>query len=260
VAAVLRLVGATVVRGERPILDRVDLTVNADERWVILGPNGAGKTTLLEVMATLNHPTSGSVEILGNPLGLVNVFELRPLIGVVSSRTTSLIPDGELVRDVVITAGWAQLGRFRESYEQVDLDRCGELLSLMGVRHLSGRSFGSLSDGERQRALVARALFPDPELLLLDEPAAGLDLGAREGLLERLSLLACDRSAPVQIMITHHVEQIPAGFSHAMLLRDAHVLTQGPIDEVLTDENLTKAFDTPLTVRKVFSRFWAFAA
>lgn len=258
-ATVVRAVDATVRRGERNIVDHVTWTVETDQRWVLLGPNGAGKTSLIDLIATSAHPTSGTIEVLGQPLGLTDVFGLRPSIGVVSSRTTALIPERESVRDVVMTAGWSIAGRFREQYDDVDVARAMQLLDVMGIGHLAIRKFGTLSDGEQKRALVARALFPDPELLLLDEPAAGLDLGSRESLVERLGGLAADPAAPVQIMITHHVEEIPPGYTHALLMRDGRVLEQGQIDQVLTDENLTRTFDVPLSVRRVFNRYWAFA-
>ncbi len=257
-STVIRLDSATVVRGGRPILDNVTLEVGSGERWAVLGPNGAGKTTMLDLMSTRIHPTSGTVAVLGEALGLVDVFELRPLIGVVSSRSSDHVPASEPVRDVIITAGWAVSGRYWETYDDIDLKRCDELLHLMGLEDLADRRLGTLSDGERKKVLLARALFPNPELLLMDEPAAGLDMGARESLLGRLSAIAQDPTAPVQVMITHHVEEIPAGFSHALLLRDGHMLASGPIDTVITDENLTAAFGTPLLVSKVFSRFWAF--
>jgi len=170
------------------------------------------------------------------------------------------IPEHEPVRDVIITAGWAVSGRHGEDYDDVDLKRCDELLYFMGVSHLADRELVTLSDGERKKVLLARALFANPELLLMDEPAAGLDVGARENLLGRLSAIAQDPTAPVQVMITHHVEEIPAGFSHAALLRGGRIVAKGPIDAVLTDENLSRTFDTPLLVSKVFSRFWAFGA
>lgn len=258
-ATVVRTEAATVQRDGRNIVDNVTWQVDTDQRWVVLGPNGAGKTSLLDLLATSSHPTTGTVEILGEPLGLTDVFALRPAIGVVSSRTTALIPQHETVSDLVITAGWSIAGRFRERYEQVDIDRAHELLTTMGIEHLADRRYGTLSDGEKKRALVARALFPDPEILLLDEPAAGLDLGSREALVERLGVLAADPAAPVQIMITHHVEEIPPGYTHAMLMRDGAVLEQGEIDLVLTDDNLTRTFDVPLSVRRVFNRYWAFA-
>ncbi|MFN8126364.1 MAG: ATP-binding cassette domain-containing protein [Candidatus Nanopelagicales bacterium] len=159
-APVVRTQSATVRRGDRDIVDDVTWTVEVGERWVVLGPNGAGKTSLLDLLATTSHPTSGTIEILGEPLGLIDVFALRPLIGVVSSRTTSLIPARESVLDVVMTAGWAIAGRFREKYDEIDIARAHELLDMMGIGHLAIRRFGTLSDGEQKRALVARALFP----------------------------------------------------------------------------------------------------
>jgi iron complex transport system ATP-binding protein len=260
VIPVIRLQDATVVRDGRAILDHVDVEIRSGQRWAILGPNGAGKTTMLDLMSAQSHPTSGAVEVLGQPLGLVDVFELRPLIGVLSHRTARRLPDDEKVRDVIMTAGWAVSGRYWEEYDDVDLKRCDELLYFLGLTEFAGRRLGTLSDGERKKVLLARALFPNPELLLMDEPASGLDVGAREGLLNRLSAIAGDPTAPVQVLITHHVEEIPSGFTHALLLRRGKVLAAGPVDEVITDESLSETFDTPLLVRKVFSRFWAFGA
>ncbi len=258
VTTVIRLESASVHREGKAILSDVDLEIRSGERWAVLGPNGAGKTTLLDLMSTRIHPTTGSVSVLGESLGLVDVFDLRPLIGVLSARAAEHIPSSETVADSIITAGWAVSGRYWEEYDDVDVKRCDELLHFMGLTELANRRLGTLSDGERKKVLLARALFPNPELLLMDEPAAGLDVGARENLLGRLSAVAEDPTAPVQVMITHHVEEIPAGFTHAVLVRDGQILRQGPIDSVITEENLTQAFDTPLLVSKVFSRFWAF--
>ena len=248
---------ASVRRADSTILSDVSVQIRAGQRWAILGPNGAGKTTLLDLMATRLHPTTGSVSVLGESLGLVDVFDLRPRIGLLSARGAERIPAQESVTDTIITAGWAVAGRYQEQYDDVDLKRCDELLYFMGLEHLANRRLGTLSDGERKKVLLARALFPNPELLLMDEPAAGLDVGARENLLDRLSAIAQDETAPVQVMITHHVEEIPAGFTHALLMKQGRTLVQGPIDEVITEEHLTEAFDTPLLVSKVFSRFWA---
>lgn len=258
VTTVIRVEAASVQREGKPILSEISLEVRAGQRWAILGPNGAGKTTLLDLMATRVHPTTGAISVLGESLGLVDVFDLRPRIGLLSARAADSIPAHESVTDTIITAGWAVSGRYLEEYDDVDLKRCDELLYFMGLEHLADRRLGTLSDGERKKVLLARALFPNPELLLMDEPAAGLDVGARENLLDRLSAVAQDETAPVQVMITHHVEEIPAGFTHALLLREGQMLAQGPIDEVITEEHLTAAFDTPLLVSKVFSRFWAF--
>lgn len=258
-AEVIRTEAATVAYADHVVLDRLNWAANEGERWVVLGPNGAGKTTLLDLISTAKHPTRGQITLLGEPLGLTDVFGLRPLIGCVSGSTTSRIPRTESVRDLIVTAVWAITGRWRETYDPIDIARADGLMSTLGILDLAEREFGTLSDGERKRALIARALMPDPELLLLDEPATGLDLGARESLIGRLSVLAQDTSAPVQVMITHHVEEIPTGFTHALLLREGRVVAQGPIDSVVTDQNLSETFGLPLSVRKVFSRFWAFA-
>ncbi len=254
---VLRFRGATVVRGGRPILAEVDWTVAEDERWVVLGPNGAGKTTLLQLAGALIHPTSGEVSVLSERLGSVDVFDLRPRIGLTSAALAERIPGDELVRDVVLTAAWAVTGRWREPYEQADTDRASAVLEMLGAEGLADRVFGTLSEGERKRVQIARALMTDPELLLLDEPAAGLDLGAREDLVTRLASIAGDRWAPAQVLVTHHVEEIPAGFTHAMMLREGRIVAAGPIGQVLTGRTLSEAFGTRLRCGHVRGRYWA---
>ncbi|BDZ43734.1 iron ABC transporter ATP-binding protein [Paraoerskovia sediminicola] len=242
---VLDLQGVTVRRGGANILDGVDWQVEEGERWVVLGPNGAGKTTLLQIASTRMHPTSGVAEILGERLGKVDVFEVRPRIGLASAALAELIPKGETVRDVVLTAAYGVTGRWREEYEAFDEDRATALLSVFGVEHLAGRYFGTLSEGERKRVQIARSLMTDPELLLLDEPAAGLDLGGREELVGALAELAGDKASPVLVLVTHHPEEIPPGFTHLMLVRDGRVFRAGAIDEIMTAENLSEAFGTP---------------
>ncbi|MEZ5116777.1 MAG: ABC transporter ATP-binding protein [Candidatus Nanopelagicales bacterium] len=255
--AVLRMRGATVVRGPGPILADVDWTVRAGERWVVLGPNGAGKTTLLGLASTQQHPTRGAVEVLGEPLGLVDVFELRPRIGLASAALADRIPGRERVLDVVMTAAWAVTGRWHESYEAPDAERARQLLRTLGAEHLRDRTFGTLSEGERKRVQIARALMPDPELLLLDEPAAGLDLGSREDLVRRLGDLAADPDAPTLVLVTHHVEEIPRGITHALLLRDARTVAQGPLESVLTADLLGRTFGLPLEVTRHGDRWSA---
>ncbi|HYH32594.1 MAG TPA: ABC transporter ATP-binding protein [Pseudonocardia sp.] len=244
-------------RGTSALLRDIDWTVELDERWVVLGPNGAGKTTLLRLAAAELHPTSGTVHVLGEQLGRVNVFELRTRIGLTSGAFGLRVPNDELVRDVVVSAGYGVLGRWREEYEAADTDRADHLLAAMGVRQLGGREYGTLSEGERKRTLIARALMTDPELLLFDEPAAGLDLGGREDLVGRLAALAADPDAPASVLVTHHVEEIPVGYSHALLLREGGVVAAGLLDDVLTDENLSAAFGLPLTVQKRRGRYTA---
>ena len=256
-AEVLRLEAATVVRGGRPILDSVDWPVDESDRWVVLGPNGAGKTTMLQLAGALIHPTRGSVTVLGERLGAVDVFDLRPRIGLASAALAERIPPEERVRDVVLTAAWAVTGRWREQYDRTDLDRAEAVLEQLGAEQLRDRVYGTLSEGERKRVQIARALMTDPELLLLDEPAAGLDLGAREDLVTRLSSIAADRWAPAQVLVTHHVEEVPAGFTHVLLLRDGRVVVAGPIGEVLTGRNLSEAFGTRLRAGHVRGRYWA---
>ncbi len=254
---VLHLFGVTVTRAGRPILDGIDWRVAEGERWVVLGPNGAGKSTLLAICATLMHPTRGAVEILGERLGLVDVFELRPRIGLASLALADLIPAGERVRDVVLTAAWAIAGRWRERYDLADEERAVDLLAQLGAGALADRTFGTLSEGERKRVQIARALMTDPELMLLDEPAAGLDLGAREDLVRRLGDLAGDPDAPGLVLVTHHVEEIPTGFTHGLLLREGRVVAQGPLDEVLTSDVLSRTFGLALDVSRHGERWFA---
>jgi iron complex transport system ATP-binding protein len=254
---VVRMADVAVRRGDAMLLSGVDWAVELDERWVVLGPNGAGKTTLLRLAAAELHPSSGVVEVLGERLGRVNVFELRTRIGLSSAALGLRVPPDELVRDVVVSAGYAVLGRWRESYDPQDTGRADELLGQLGLRSLALRPYGTLSEGERKRTLIARALMTDPELLLLDEPAAGLDLGGREDLVARLSGLANDPDAPASVLVTHHVEEIPRGISHALLLGEGRVVAQGLIGEVLTSENLSRAFGLELTVEQEDGRYFA---
>lgn len=257
---VLDLQDVSIQRGPKTILDSVSWQVREGERWVVLGRNGAGKTTLLQIAAGRMHPSSGVAELLGERLGRVDVFELRPRIGLASSALADRIPASETVRDVVLTAAYGVTGRWRESYEDLDQARAIDLMTAFGVDSLADRTFGTLSEGERKRAQIARALMTDPELLLLDEPAAGLDLGGREELVGALAELAGDRRSPVLVLVTHHVEEIPAGFTHVLLLTDGRVHAAGPIDEVLTDELLSGAFGLALVVGQASGRWSARAA
>ncbi len=255
--AVLEFAGLTVRRGQTTLLDDVNWVVDEDERWVILGPNGAGKTTLLQVAAAQLHPTEGLVEVLGEMLGMIDVFDLRPRIGLTSAALAEQVPRNELVRDVVVTASWGVVGRWNEQYEQMDHDRAIELLTELGVGHLLDRSFGTLSEGERKRVQIARALMTDPELLLLDEPMAGLDLGGREDLVSTLTGVALDEASPATVMVSHHVEEIPPGFTHALLLREGRVMAAGPLERVITEETLSATFGVPLVLETNDGRYTA---
>src|ERR687889_228800 len=256
-APVLELAGVTVRRGDAVLLDEVDWTVEEDERWVVLGPNGAGKTTLLQVASAQIHPTAGVAGILGEVLGTVDVFELRPRIGLTSAALAERVPRQELVRDVVVSASYSVIGRWREEYHTLDHQRAAALLDELGVGRLAERTFGTLSEGERKRVQIARALMTDPELLLMDEPAAGLDLGGREDLVATLATLAADEEAPAVVLVSHHVEEIPPGFTHVLMLREGRVTASGPLEHVMTEENLAATFGMPLVLNHEAGRWSA---
>ncbi len=247
---VLEFAGVGVTRGGNQLLRDITWSIEEGERWVVLGPNGAGKTTLLQLAAARIHPTDGVAGVLGEVLGAVDVFELRPRIGVSSAAIAERLPSAERVLDVVVTASWSVVGRHREEYDPMDEARAQELLEALGVGALASRLYGTLSEGERKRVQIARALMTDPELMLLDEPAAGLDLRGREDLVGRLQVLAEDLEAPAMVLVTHHVEEIPPGFTDILLMRDGEVVAAGPLDLTLTAENLSAAFGMPLVVEK----------
>ncbi|MET0975450.1 MAG: ABC transporter ATP-binding protein [Leifsonia sp.] len=254
---VVQLTDVSVVRDGKPILDSVTWSVDDDQRWVVLGPNGAGKTTLLQIVAALLHPTSGKAEILEEQLGSVDVFELRPMIGFASTAMARRLPKNETVLDVVMTAAYSVTGRWHEEYEEIDSRRAQRVLAEWKLDHLADRTFGTLSDGEQKRVQIARSVMTDPELLLLDEPAASLDLGAREELLQLLGGYAQAATSPAFVMVTHHVEEIPVGFTHVLLIADGKVTAAGPLAEALTSENLTETFGLPIEVTETDGRYAA---
>lgn len=247
----------TFARGGNTLVGPVNWQVELDERWVIIGPNGAGKTTLIRMAAAEEFPSSGEAYIMSERLGRADMRDLRSMIGVSSAALANRIPDDEKVADLVISAGYAILGRWREDYDEMDFDQAFTILERVGAYHLADRTWGTLSEGERKRVLVARALMINPELLILDEPSAGMDLGGREDLVGYLGDLAMDPDAPAIVMITHHVEEIPTGFTHAMLLDEGEVVAQGLINTVLTSENLTRAFHQPIQVDRIGDRYFA---
>ncbi|MEU4389602.1 ABC transporter ATP-binding protein [Kribbella sp. NPDC023855] len=255
--AVAEMAGVSIVRGDALLLDGVDWSIEETDRWVVIGPNGAGKTTMLQILAAQMHPTAGVVGLLGEVLGAIDVFELRPRIGLTSAALADRLPKGERVADVVVSASYAVLGRWREEYDDLDHQRAKELLTELGIGHLSERTFGTLSEGERKRVQIARALMTDPELMLLDEPAAGLDLTGREHLVRSLSSIATAEGAPAMVLVTHHVEEIPPGFTHALLLKQGRVVAAGPIDEALTAETLSETFDLALSLDHQDGRYFA---
>ena len=258
--AVLSMSGVAVVRERATLLTDVDWTVREGERWVVLGPNGAGKTTLLQVAGAQLAPTRGRVELLGERFGEADLGELRTRVGLSSAALADRVPAHERAVDVVVTAAYGVLGRWSTGYDSDDVDRAVDLLGRVGLRAFVDRRFGSLSEGERKRVLLARALMTDPELLLLDEPAAGLDLGAREALLHLLARLAADTTGPPSVLVTHHVEEVPVGVTHALLLARGRTLAAGPVAEVLTAPLLSRAFSLPLEVERTAGRWTARAA
>lgn len=255
--AVVDLVDVSVRRGSTVLLDGINWQVGESDRWVVLGPNGAGKTTLLRLLTGDLHPTSGTAGVLDEVLGAVNVFDLRPRIGLVSQIFQERVPRSETVHNLVVSAAYAVVGRWKEEYEGFDHERADALLDRFGMLELRDRTFGTLSSGERKRVEIARALMVDPELLLLDEPAAGLDLGGRENLVRLLGELAADPVAPASVMVTHHVEEIPPGITHAMLLRKGRIVAAGPAREVLTEPLMSETFDMPLRLLMSQGRFTA---
>jgi iron complex transport system ATP-binding protein len=254
---VLDLVDVSVVREGRALVDEVSWSVKEGERWVILGPNGAGKTTLLNIASSYLFPTTGTATVLGDRLGQVDVFELRPRIGMAGIALSEKLPRRQTVLETVLTAAYGMTAHWQESYEDVDRDRALAFLDRLGMSDYLDRRFGTLSEGERKRTMIARAMMTDPELLLLDEPAAGLDLGGREDLVRRLGRLARDPYAPSMLMVTHHVEEIAPGFSHVLMIRQGKVLAAGPIETELTSRNLSHCFGLPLVVEQNGDRWTA---
>jgi iron complex transport system ATP-binding protein len=249
-----------VVREGRAILDGITWSVDASERWVIMGPNGAGKTTLLSLLASLIHPSSGRVVVLDEVVGKTDVFELRPRVGFASSEMARRIPGNETVLDAVLTASMAVTGRWNEKYDDVDVRRATRVLGEWNLEHMAERLVGTLSDGERKRVQIARSVMTDPELLLLDEPAGSLDVGGREDVIDLLNQFAAWEGAPAMVMVTHHLEEIPPAFTHAMLLRDGQIISAGPIGEVLTSEHVSHAFGRRLSVTNNHGRYQAVSA
>lgn len=257
---VLDLQNVSVIRDAKTILGPLSWSVKHGEHWVVLGPNGAGKSTLFALAGSLIHPSQGRATILESEMGAVDVFELRPRIGITSNAIVELIPEDESVLNVVMTSAYAIVGRWQESYDLWDESRALSLLTILGVRELRDRTFGTLSEGEKKRTLIARALMPNPELLLLDEPAAGLDLGGREDLLRRLTSLVADPMSPSTIVVTHHVEEIPRGTTHCLLLCEGMAIAQGPLEGVLTSENLSSAYKISIVVQEEQGRYFARAS
>jgi iron complex transport system ATP-binding protein len=247
------------VRDGNTIIRDFNWTVKSNQRWVILGANGAGKTSILELAAGWELPSRGSVHILGENLSTSDLEELRPRVGLASSGMAKRIPSSETVADAVVTAAYAAAERRGEQFDEIDIRRARRVLNEWRLDQLSDRSCGTLSEGEAKRLQIARSIMTDPELLLLDEPSAGLDLGSREEIMQMLGYFASNTSAPAMVMVTHHVEEIPRGFTHALLLSGGTVLSSGPISDVLTSANLTKAFGVSVDLHVNEGRYSATA-
>ena len=254
---VLDFNNVTVLRDKKPVLSNVDWQVESDQRWVIIGPNGAGKTTLLRVAASQIQPSTGTAIVLGQTLGKVNVFELRTRIGFASNALSSHIPNSETVLNSVMTAIYAVTGRWNEEYDEIDVRRAMRVLNEWHLSELADRAFGTLSDGERKRAQIARSVMPDPELLLLDEPVASLDLAAREQTISLIGAYASEPAAPAIVMVTHHLEEIPEGFTHALIVSGGQIHAAGPIEQTLTSDKLSGAFGVSISVELVDGRYRA---
>jgi iron complex transport system ATP-binding protein len=248
------------VRDGRSLLSAIDWEVGPDERWVLLGPNGAGKTTLMGLAAAALHPTTGLVEILGHQLGRVDVRELRARIGLSSGSVLRALRPEHTTAEIVLTGKLGALAPWWYDFSAEDHRRAGELLADAGLTAVADHPVGTLSEGERQRALLARVLMADPELLLLDEPAAGLDLGARERLVTYLARLAADPDTPPLVLVTHHTEEIPPGTTHAALLRSGRLVSAGPISDALTSAALSACYEMPVELDYREGRWWSRAA
>ena len=242
----LRMADVGFTRDKRPILSDINWAVADGQRWVVLGANGSGKTTLLRIAALYEHPTTGTVDVLGQRLGEVDVRRLRHRVGFVSPALAQMLRPHLKAVDVVMTARHGALEPWWHDYTDDDLRRAEKLLEQVGAAGMGDRTIATLSSGERQRVQIARSLMTDPGLVLLDEPASTLDLGGREMLVADLARLAADPDAPPLVLVTHRTEEIPAGFTHALLLRHGQVLTQGPLEKVLTSESLSACFGLPL--------------
>jgi iron complex transport system ATP-binding protein len=257
---ILRLSGVSVRRAGRTILGPIDWAVGEGERWVVLGPNGSGKTTLVHVASTYLWPTTGTVEVLGETIGRVDARELRRRVGYAGAGLEAAIDPNLTALDVVMTARHAALGLSWHHYTDADRERAAGLLDDIGARGLDDHSFGTLSTGERRRVQIARALMPDPDLLILDEPGASLDLGARETLVRDLGRLAARATPRGLVLVTHHVEEIPPGFDHALVLGNGRAVASGPIDASLTSEALSDAFGMQIEVEQSDGRIRAWLA
>lgn len=251
-------VGVSFDAKETWALRDLDLTIRAGERWVVLGANGSGKTTLVRLITGYLHPTVGELALLGARLGHgVDWRVLRTRISVVSAAFAKMVRPQVIGRDLVMTAKYAALEPWWHTYDDVDATKAQSLLDDAGFGYLGDREFSTMSEGERQQVQLARMLMAPPELVVLDEPAAGLDLGARERLVARLATIAADPEVPAAVLVTHHLEEIPPAFTHALLLKGGTAVSCGPIGDAISTDAVSEAFDVPVTVDLQGGRFTA---
>lgn len=255
--ALVSMKNVSVIRSGKRIIDELTWDVHLNQRWVVIGPNGAGKSTLLSLLSSYLYPSSGELIVLGQMFGKSDITELKTRVGMTSASLLALIPEDENVEDIVLSSAYAVFGRWREEYDPWDESRSAALLSTLGVKHLRERTFHTLSEGEKKRVLIARALMPDPEILLMDEPAAGLDLGGREDLLQRIAGFSDDPNSPVTITVTHHLEEIPRGTTHLLVLKEGRIFAQGGISETLTSTMLSELYGQNLELGESQGRFFA---
>ncbi|MFM7069826.1 MAG: ABC transporter ATP-binding protein [Actinomycetes bacterium] len=253
----MQLDAVTLTRDRRDLLSEINWTVRAGEHWVVVGANGSGKTSLVRITSLYEHPSRGAVRILGERLGATDVRSLRRRIGLVSHAMADLVRPALTAVEVVAAAKYAALEPWWHTYGDADFERARSLLTEQGVGELAHRAFGSLSSGERQRVLLARTAMTEPGLVLLDEPSAGLDPGAREELVDALDRRAAATPKVPIVLVTHHVEEIPPSFTHLLALRGGRAIGCGPISEVLDDELLTACFDVPLRLRRHDGRWYS---
>ena len=254
---ILRLSEVNLTRNGNSLLAGINFEVLSGENWVILGPNGSGKTSLLRIASMFEHPSSGTVTLLEHTLGLSDIRKIRHLVGFTGHGISQLLRLDLIAEDVVMTAKYGALEPWWHTYSEQDKLKAHSHMEVLGVYHLAKQRFGTLSTGEKQRVLLARSLMSDPKLLLLDEPASGLDLPGREELMKSLSSLVSDYKSPPVVMVTHHVEEIPEGFSHILFLKEGLAMESGPIAENLNSENLSKCFGIDLEVREFKGRWSA---
>ena len=258
--SVLKFNSVSLVREQNQILSDVTFEMNFKDHLVIFGPNGAGKSSLVEIAAGFQFPTRGEVEILDQTMGRVDLSQLRLSIGYAGPRLSMMMEPAEKVIDAVLSAAWGVVGRWQETYSEYDMLRANQVIDLMGMKDFKDRTFGFLSAGEKKKVEIARALMNDPELLILDEPAASLDLPAREDLILQLNKLINSGLSPAILMVTHHLEEVPSGFNRALLLHKGRVFSQGAVDETLSAENLSSLYQMQIKVWQADGRRFAYRA